>query len=48
MSLVFLFLLYPPWINAWHQVMRIFFSLELFIILNLGGMWTVGRPEGVL
>lgn len=24
-----------------------FFSLELFIILNFGGMWAVGRPEGL-
>lgn len=34
--------------SAWHQVMYIFFSLELFIILNFGGMWAVGRPEGCL
>ena len=28
--------------------MYIFFSLELFIILNFGGMWAVGKPEGCL
>lgn len=33
--------------SAQHQVMS-FFSLELFILLNFGGLWAVGRPEGLL